>query len=155
YQLPYAMFPSGARPGRMFDYDHFRPYLYARGLRWSYGAIHGREGDAWLQRAAEQPLEEQVKLVSAGGVRGSYLDRAGFADRAAQAEAEIGRLLQIEPVVSGDGRMSFFPLLEYAGKLRRRHTDAEWEALRRRALHPITCIWRDGFYPREQNARES
>jgi phosphoglycerol transferase len=155
YQLPYAMFPSGARPGQMFDYDHFRPYLYSRSLCWSYGAMHGRDGDAWLQHVAEQPLQEQVKLVSAVGFRGLYLDRAGFEDRAAQAEAELRRLLGTEPVVSADGRMSFFPLAAYAEGLRRQYTDAGWEALRRRALQPITFLWRNGFYPREQNARET
>jgi phosphoglycerol transferase len=155
YQLPYAMFPPGAQPGQMFDYDHFRPYLYSRSLCWSYGAMHGRDGDAWRQRVAEQPLEEQVKLVSAVGFRGLYLDRAGFEDRAARAEAELRRLLGEEPAVSADGRMAFFPLVGYAERLRRHYTDEGWEALRRRALHSITFLWRNGFYPREQNARET
>jgi phosphoglycerol transferase len=155
YQLPYAVFPSGPRPGRMSDYDHYRPYLYSTGLRWSYGAMHGRAGDAWLRSLAEQPLEEQVKLVSAVGFRGLYLDRAGFEDWGARAEAELRRLLKTEPVVSGDGRMAFFPLVAYADGLRRRNTDAGWEALRQSALNPITFLWRDGFYPREQNDREA
>jgi phosphoglycerol transferase len=155
YQLPYATFPSGPRPGLMSDYDHYRPYLYSTSLRWSYGAMHGRAGDAWLRSLAEQPLEEQVKLVAAVGFRGLYLDRAGFADWAVLAEAELRRLLKAEPVVSGDGRMAFYPLVAYAEGLRRRHTDAGWEALRQSALHPITCVWQKGFYPREQNAQES
>jgi phosphoglycerol transferase len=114
FQLPYMHFPeAGIGPGQMQDYDHFRGYLHSRSLRWSYGAIHGREWDAWQATVGKKPLEEMLPLIAAGGFEGIWLDRGGYADSGAQAEATLLRLLNVEPVRSSNGRWLFFDLRQY------------------------------------------
>ena len=47
FQLPLLEFPESLAVGKMVGYDHGRAYLHSRSLRWSYGAMKGRHGDAW------------------------------------------------------------------------------------------------------------
>jgi phosphoglycerol transferase len=127
FQLPYVPFPESVPPGRMTDYDHFRAYLHSRSVRWSYGAMHGRAGDRWQRAVAEKPLPEMVQSLVLAGFSGIYLDRLGFADNGAATEAELSRLLGAGPLVSGNGRLSFFNLAGYRGELRQ----STWRALLR------------------------
>lgn len=110
FQLPYVPFPEHPPVFGMRDYDHFRGYLHSRTLCWSYGAMKGRPPDRWARELAARPLAEQVPALTLAGFAGIYVDRAGYLDRAAGVEAELSRLLDATPLVSEDGRWSFFQL---------------------------------------------
>lgn len=49
FQLPVMEFPESPLPG-IPSYDHFRPYLYSKQLRYSFGSMKGREREQWQQR---------------------------------------------------------------------------------------------------------
>jgi hypothetical protein len=55
--------------------------------------------------------------VSNNGFDGIYIDRLGYPDRAAKLESELGEVLKTEPLVSPDGRKSFFNLSLYKERL--------------------------------------
>jgi len=110
YQLPYARFPEFLAPHVLGEYEHFRPYFHSDSLRWSYGAMKGRAEDLWQRELAARPIEEQVRAIAAKGFRGIYIDRHGFADRAAELESGLSGLLGSAPIVSGNQRMAFFKL---------------------------------------------
>jgi phosphoglycerol transferase len=118
FQLPYVPFPENPPVHRMVDYSHFRGYLHSKTLRWSYGAMKGREGDAWQRHVAGQPLPEMLKALIAAGFRGIYVDRFGYADQGAAMEAALSKLLRIEPIESGDRRLMFFNLSGAVGRAR-------------------------------------
>jgi phosphoglycerol transferase len=102
-ELPYVPFPSSPPVGRMVDYDHVRPYLHSDDLRWSYGAMKGRDED----------LGDDVDTIAearAAGYAGVMVDRFGFADNGAAIEAQARSVRAGEPIVSSDGRRVFFPL---------------------------------------------
>jgi phosphoglycerol transferase len=145
FQLPYMPFPENGPLHRMLDYDHLRGYLHSRNLRWSYGAVKGRTGDAILRSIAQKPMDGFLQSVAFAGFQGIYLDRFGFAELGTQTEAELRRLVDPTPLVSRDQRLVFFNLTSYAEQLRRRFTTAEWQAARERVLHPLTIAWRPGF----------
>jgi phosphoglycerol transferase len=155
YQMPHMAFPEMPPPGAMGHYSHFLPYLHSKGLRWSYGAMYGRDGDAWLRQLAEEPVAEQVRVIAYAGFAGIYLDRAGLLERAPQVEAELTRLLRAQPLVSSDGQKVFFPLAAYVQELRRGVSEAEWEARRRRALTPVLSFWQEGFFHPESTPQET
>jgi phosphoglycerol transferase len=113
FQLPYLPFPEVVPPGRMLDYDPMRGYLYSRSLRWSYGAVKGRETDRWQSETASLPLEEMVPTLIQAGFSGIYVDREGYEDRGIQVEATLWRLLNTEPVRSRDDRFFLFDLTSY------------------------------------------
>ena len=136
YQMPYVPFPENVPVHNLTDYELLRPFLHTRTLRWSYGAVKGRETARWHADLATRPLPEVVETLALVGFRGVYLDRAGCADSGAQVEKELSRLLNVEPLVSLNGRQSFFDMSAYVETLRGRFTDVEWQQKKNPALHP-------------------
>jgi phosphoglycerol transferase len=109
-QLPYFPFPESPRLVDLGEYELFRPYLHSRSLRWSYGAMKGRDEDRWQRETCQRPAEEFVQAVADRGFAGIYIDRRGYADRAAALEVELTKLLGKTPLVSRNERMSFFAM---------------------------------------------
>jgi phosphoglycerol transferase len=134
FQLPFVRFPENGPIHALIDYDLLRPYFHTRTLRFSYGAMRGRETSAWQAALSEQQFPHAAEGLVLAGFSGVYLDRAGYADNGAAAEAELSRVLDVEPMVSPNGRQSFFVMTEYAQRIRARFSDADWEARRRNDL---------------------
>ena len=97
FQLPYVSFPETLPMHDMSDYEEMKGYLHSGTLRWSYGAMKGRETDQWLAAVSRQPVGQMVHSVVAAGFAGIYIDRFGYADRAAELEARLRALLRNEP----------------------------------------------------------
>ena len=110
FQLPYLPFPENGAIHDMTDYEEMKGYLHSGSLRWSYGAMKGRETDRWLAAVSHQPLGEMLQSIAAAGFAGIYIDRSGYDDHAAALESQLGELLDEKPLVSDTGRLSFFPL---------------------------------------------
>lgn len=152
FQLPYVPFPEALPIHQMTDYDHFAGgYLHSKTLRWSYGAMKGREGDLWQKMVSEKPPEEFLRILAFSGFSGISIDRRGYADKGADLERQLGVLLGRKPLVSSGERYAFFPLGEYTEELRRTHSAEEWKEKRDRALHPVLAAWGNGFSSLEQS----
>jgi hypothetical protein len=133
YQMPYLPFPeAGLTYHRMLDYDHFKAYLHSRSLRWSYGAMRGREGDLWLRTIDGMPLEQQIDSIAQAGFSGIYLDRFGYDD--AEDEKGLRKALGEPTVVSRDGRYAFYDLRARVASLQRGLSDGAWMERQKRAL---------------------
>ncbi|MDQ3880903.1 MAG: hypothetical protein M3295_07520 [Chloroflexota bacterium] len=151
FQLPYVPFPENPPVGAMMDYDLLRPYVHSRDLRWSYGAPKGRPSDWEDDLMATGPSPRKlVASVASTGFDGIYIDRFGYADRGAALEAGLRRATGVAPLVSRNGRMSFFSLLPTAARLRQSHPAGELRSIRAATLFPISVRFGDGFYAREQ-----
>lgn len=66
FQLPVMEFPEGPIPG-VPPYDHFRPYLFSKHLRFSFGSHKGRERERW-QPAVQAKLFEGANLDQQAGI---------------------------------------------------------------------------------------
>lgn len=75
----------------MSEYQHLRGFLHSDSLRWSYGAVKGRD-PGWLLAAAERSPEEGLVLGALAGFDVLWLDRAGYDDRGAAVDAALQRL---------------------------------------------------------------
>lgn len=155
FQLPYMPFPESPPVGALLDYGLFRGYLHSTQLRWSYGAMKGREGDLWQRWSAAKPLDQLVETLSLAGFGGIYLDRYGYGDRGAALEAALSKLLGDEPIISDNRRLVFFNLTGHTQKMRAQYTPAAWEARRERAQRPILSQFRGGCSDLEGNAKEN
>jgi phosphoglycerol transferase len=113
FQLPYVPFPENGFLHRMGDYEHFRAYLRSRTLRWSYGAIKGRAGDAWQKRTANLPAEQMASQLLAAGFEAIYVDRHGFDDNGVRLEQELTQSVGRPVLVSPDARFVLFKLSNY------------------------------------------
>ena len=107
FQLPVMEFPESPIPG-VPPYDHFRPYLYSRNLRYSFGSMKGRDRENWqpavqrllLQGATlnqeSQRIQFNIANVSKAvdelkklGFSAIYINRNGFPDRAKGLEEAV------------------------------------------------------------------
>jgi phosphoglycerol transferase len=141
FQLPFVPFPETPKVGRMFDYDHARGYLHTQGLRWSYGAMKGRDGEAWQKLLASKPTAEMIEGVALSGFQGLYLNRNGYNE--AKVEGELESLLGKPQLTSEDGKLIFYDLRSFESQLRGKYGD-QFEAKREEALHPLLLVWAEG-----------
>jgi phosphoglycerol transferase len=153
-QLPYVPFPENPPVNKMTDYDLVRPYIHESDLRWSYAAMKGRPTD-WHDDLADEPTNVLPAAASAAGFEGIYIDRFGYPDGAAELENELSELLKAEPLVSPNGRMSFFSLLTYKERLQSQYSSEKLAELKTATLMPISASFEEGFWPLEQDGESS
>jgi hypothetical protein len=117
FQLPVMEFPESPIPG-VPPYDHFRPYLFSKHLRFSFGSHKGREREKW-QPAVQAKLFEGASLdQQAGMIRVNqanakaavdelkrlgfsaiYVNRNGFPDRGKGLEDTLLELGYTKPPI--------------------------------------------------------
>lgn len=124
FQLPFVGYPIDKGPGRMVAYDHVRGYLHTRTVKWSYGAISGRETDLWQQNVSLLPPQDMVDILVFSGFQGIYLDRMGNVEGMIQ---DFSRILNQSPIHSAESRNVFFHLGPYAQKKKSQMLPEEWE----------------------------
>jgi len=78
-QLPFIMFLNEHGVAQMKAYDHFRPYLVSRHLRWSYPALSNRQL-AWQEGAAKLSPPELARFARGEGFGLVLVDRYGYGD---------------------------------------------------------------------------
>lgn len=111
YQLPYLPFPE-APPLFQEGYNGLlRPYLHSSHLRWSYGAIRGRPGDAWLLALEALAVPERIQALQNTGFQGIYVERRAYPDHGAAVESQLHKVLTEPPHVSPNGNMAFYRLV--------------------------------------------
>jgi phosphoglycerol transferase len=143
-QLPYMAYPENGTLIRVGDYDLFKGYLHTHGLRWTYGAIHGRPAD-WLAQHADLPVQQLAVAAAAAGFGAVYVDRGGYADGGAAVTSALGTVAG--PGRSGrsaDDRLQFFDLRPAAARLAGTITPAERAAVSAALLHPVVLDFGDG-----------
>jgi phosphoglycerol transferase len=108
WQLPYVPYPEAGNISEL--YGPLRGYLHSRSLRWSYGAMTGRDDDAWIRAQASKPMDRQLEIVWRKGFRAVYVDRRGYSDRGATVERELNALLGPPFLESRDRMLAMYKL---------------------------------------------
>lgn len=117
FQLPVMDFPESPIPG-VPPYDHFRPYIYSKQLRFSFGSMKGREREKWQQQlqnvlvAGATPDQEAQKIrfntdnvrravdeLKKLGFAAIYINRNGFPDRGKGLEEALLELGYDKPPI--------------------------------------------------------
>ncbi len=110
FQLPVVDFPEGPRVNRATDYEHLRPYLHSRSLRFSYGSDKGREPDAWQRRAAALDPETLADALERIGFAGVLVNRKGYEDGGRELRERLAASGRLEAWESPDGDFLFVRL---------------------------------------------
>ena len=105
YQLPYLDFPEGGSVNGVSDYKHFIAYLFTDDLRWSYGAVRGRNNIAKSLNVDGGIGYKFVKEIQDAGFSAVYIDTAGFDDGGAEIISFYSDELGLTPIISGDGKL--------------------------------------------------
>lgn len=150
FQLPYVPFPENPKVKHLGDYELFKGYLHSHSLRWSYGAMKGREGDIWLRDTSEKPLPEMLENVALVGFKGVYVDRFGYSE-GATIEDKLRELIGQAPLVSSNQRLVFFDLTEFSDRVLKKYSTDEVTQKRELIMHPLVLKWSEGFSDLEGN----
>lgn len=148
-QLPYVPYPENPPVHGMSDYDHMRPYLHSKHLRWSYGAMKGRPED-WHAELSRWPLGSLLAGAAAGGFQGLVVDRAGYADRAAGLQSELTSLLGPPALSQRTDRLVFWDLAAVSEGLAAAGRGPD--RLAELAMRPTRLVWGHGFDAQESQA---
>jgi hypothetical protein len=81
FQLPIMEFPEAPVAG-LSPYDHLRPYLFSKSLRFSFGSMKGREDSQWQKNLASLTLDAAVAKLRSLGFQAILINRNGFPDKA-------------------------------------------------------------------------
>ncbi len=145
FQLPYVPFPEQPAVNRMTDYSLFKGYLHSQNLRWSYGAMKGREGDLWLKHVSAQPVDQMLEAISVAGFKGIYIDRFGYQDEGAEIETKLKDMIGKAPLVSSNKRLVYFDLTEFSDQIMGRYSPDKWALKRDLIMQPLVLAWGGGF----------
>ncbi len=80
FQLPVMDFPESPIGG-LGAYDHLRPYVFSKHLRYSFGAVKGRPRDAWQHDIEQLGLGQMVAQLEKYGFSGIYVNRETLPDK--------------------------------------------------------------------------
>jgi phosphoglycerol transferase len=154
FQMPYVGFPEfpAPSPNQPDASAFFRGYLHSKNLKWSFGAMAGRN-DNWHAWVSQQPLDELLTIIAAVGFKGIHMDRKNYLDTGKQIEAELKQHLGVEPIASLNGDFVFFNMEKFNATYRKKYSQQEIQAHREAALKPriVKLDWEDGFYPFESD----
>jgi hypothetical protein len=117
FQMPVMEFPEAPIPG-VPPYDHFRPYLFSKHLRFSFGSHKGREREKWQPAVQGKlfegaALDQQAGLIRVNqanaraavdelkrlGFSAIYINRNGFPDRGKGVEEALLELGYTKPPI--------------------------------------------------------
>lgn len=110
FQLPYWPFPETPPLYGMNDYDPFRGYIHTTGLRWSYGAVKGREDAAWQQSTAALPAAAMVERLRTAGFSAIWVQLNGCVDGGTAIHGALERLLGTPAVEGATGVVAVWRL---------------------------------------------
>ena len=82
FQLPLMNFIDGDPIRGMLSYEHVRPYLWTKHLRFSSGSVQGRPRENWQEQVAAMPITQAAKQLERYGFAGLYFNRKAYEDGA-------------------------------------------------------------------------
>ncbi len=80
FQMPVMDYPENPVAG-VPAYAHFRPFLYTKDLRYSFGSDKGRVQDAWQHVITGLSPADQVAALERYGFSAIYINRGGYPDK--------------------------------------------------------------------------
>ena len=80
FQLPVVPYPESPPINKIYDYEHFIPYLYSKHLRYSYGSDKGRALETWQREVEKLPAAEMAAKLQEYGFGVIYLNTKAFKD---------------------------------------------------------------------------
>ena len=110
FMMPLTEFPEGRPVLRAAEYEHLRPYLFSRQLRFSFGTDKGRAREQWQLDVAAQPPVAMSEALEACGFAGILLNRRAYPADAQELLEPLDRSGRDVEAVDGTGDYVFVRL---------------------------------------------
>jgi hypothetical protein len=152
--LPHVPYPETppheepGSPGEVGTYDHVRGYLHTRSLRFSYGAMKGREWDSWARTVAFDPVPRMLERLVLAGFDGLLVDKRGLnPNRYERLVGELDRVLGhgSRRLTHEDGSLTFFSLKAYRRDLAANYGAALFGAMAAAERNGVSWLWLKGW----------
>lgn len=118
FTMPVVEFPEGQAILGVSEYEHLRPYVHSRQLRFSFGTDKGRPREAWQAELAALPVPQMVERLESCGFDGILLNRRAFPAAAAELLEELrlaGRQVRVAHPDGGYALVRLSPRASGAG----------------------------------------
>ena len=135
-------------PGRVGTYEMVRGYLHTDALRWSYGAMKGREWDGWARDVGSKPVPVMLERIVRAGFDGLLVDCRGLnPNRFDRILRELNETLGhgSDRVVSENEALYFFNLRDYRQYLERTYGPDRFAAMSAAERAHVSWLWLKGF----------
>lgn len=143
FQIPYISFPEGIASYNTTSYSQFIAYLHSKQLKWSFGAMRCRKSDLWQKDVVKLPVKQFVDSICIAGFLGIFIDRWGYIDFGDDLEKTIESILNNKPIVSNDGRYSFYNIEKYNFNLKKNFSTKKWDDIKNGILWSDTSGVKD------------
>jgi hypothetical protein len=156
FMLPFIPYPETFAVGKLTGYEHARGYVHTDTLRWSFGAMEGREADLWQRDVSFEVPAKMLPRLVARGFDALFIDRRGYppAEADALTAAVLGVLgPNVRRISHPDGHQVVYDLRAYRDRLRA-EDPAAYEQLKVREAEAVAVLWLDGFYSFEPFGQE-
>lgn len=151
-QLPETTFPPDGGRGKMFTYDHARPYLSSTRLSWSWPSFSQRR-EGWYDALGSVTEGAFLNRLVMSDFIGVWVDRLGYESAELKMlERQLTSSLG-PPLIGGQhDRYAYFDLARVrpppdSPVLQSEHYVGE----KNRLLNPLLLTFQRGFYEQEQN----
>ena len=146
-QVPLHEFPEAGGVNGMGDYDHLVGYVHSNDLRWSYGAVKGRDGD-WSAAAMTLPLDQLLPAAATAGFAGVWVDNAAYKDNGRKTDRQVQAIVgaRVRPLREADDRRVFWDLRPLAKRLGAVTTQSQQASIAAALVNPTTLEFGQGFY---------
>jgi hypothetical protein len=135
-------------PGRVGTYDMVRGYLHTETVRWSFGAMKGREWDTWAREVGSKPVPAMIERLVRAGFDGLLVDSRGLnPKRFDRVLREVNETLGqgSDRVVDEAEELYFFNLRDYRQYLERTYGPDRFAATAAAERDHISWLWLKGF----------
>lgn len=154
FQLPYVDWPSGG------SYRMFAGYIESNSLRWSYGAMQGREEAQWQEYVADLDISAMLDTLIYSGYEGIYLDKPIYEKHKGEDSAlnvcdDLTKILGAEPLISSNGELYFWNLSDYKQNLLDSLPEGKLETYRKYASGRYILEYGTGFYDLEKEGEDT
>lgn len=149
FMLPFVEYPEASpKVNGVLQHDPAAAYIHTKTVRWSYGAMKGREIDQWQREVVLAPTPEMLRRVVFRGFDALVLDRRGYKPETGTAllaaiAAEVGP--SATRFEDETGTHVFVDLRGFRDKVRAELGD-RYEAEARRDAEAVRALWLHGFY---------
>jgi hypothetical protein len=110
FQLPVWDYPEAGYRHHFRDYDHFRPYIWTKHLRFSHGACKGRVREAWQRTVEALPPADLMRRLETYGFAAVYINRDAYPEGTDDLEAALVEAGAVHLAESSDGVMVAYRL---------------------------------------------
>lgn len=144
FQLPYMKYPEARGQCMLDSYDLFVGYLHSKNLKWSFGAIEGREEANWYAWASSLPIQKMLPTIAMVGFNGIYIDTSGCIN-GWEWQEKIAKITNGQLYTSSNQKIILMDISEYAQQIRGSLSEAELEKTQQSILSPVTWQLANGF----------